>query len=34
LLAWKLVAAGLVLAGIAVAILWPRLRPLRAAEQR
>ena len=34
LLVWKLVAAGLVLAGIAVAILWPRLRPLRAAQSR
>ncbi len=28
---WKLLAAGLVLAGIAIAVLWPRLRPTRGA---
>lgn len=28
--AWKLVAAGLVMAGLAVIVLWPRLRPAHA----
>jgi O-acetylserine/cysteine efflux transporter len=27
--AWKLVAAGLVMAGLALNLLWPRLRPAR-----
>lgn len=30
--AWKLLAAGLVLAGLAVNMLWPRIRALRAAQ--
>ncbi len=30
--AWKLMAAGLVLAGLAVNMLWPRIRALRAAQ--